>query len=890
MTSVDELSDEEAVKRLSLQNTAALLSHTKWLNLAESPDRGGKQLLPNDPDWLILIWRAGRGFGKQLCLETPVPTPSGWTTMGRLRAGDEVFDENGMPCNVTAAHPVDLTPESRRITFSDGTTIDACVDHLWVTWTHQDRKQYQRYQKRNRFPTNWVKHRIPLWDSFGREKGFCGPKVRTTAEIEISMTHGTRGDLSHCIPVALPLQMPDVDLPVDPYLLGYWLGNGDTACGAITTGSYKGNFDLREIMPMVLASYPDIAVRNDEARGQARIAVRGFAQALNQCGVLGNKHIPPNYLRAGYSQRLELLRGLCDSDGHVNAISGHIEFCSINETLAKQVLELVRSLGERPAMTVGRARLNGEDYGPKFRVTWRWAYGVKPFRLSRKADALNELGAQGLRLRHRMIVSIEPILPKPMRCISVDSPNHMYLAGEGMIPTHNTAAESQAMFWEMWRTGEPLIGHYLAATLSDVRGTIFEGPAGMRAVVPAECLKGASWDQAYNKSLHELNLANGSLIKGFATTEEGNRLRGPQCHFLAGDEAAAWDKPPGNFEIAFNNAMFGVRLPYPDGTPARAVFGTTPRPISFMKNLEKRKDVRVVRGSSYENLRNLSPSFRAQLLALQGTLIGKQEIEGDYIDEGAASLFKRSWFRLWPAGKKLPEFSFIVQSYDTASSEEDFDKKKQERDPTACTIWGIFNLAQQFTEEERRRMRVRGRYAALLCDAWAEHLGLPELLDKARAQNRIKWGSPGRRSDLVLIENKSSGIQMRQMLSTYGVSSWPYNPVQSKDMRYHAVTPVAAQGMIFVPESGIPERKGQARDWVEPFLQQVCAYTGPGSVEHDDYIDSFSQAIIYLKDQGMLEVKPEIENLDYEETREKLQREAVGIQEKTRERTSPYGA
>src|SRR6202012_801647 len=97
--------------------------------------------------------------------------------------------------------------------------------------------------------------------------------------------------------------------------------------------------------------------------------------------------------------------------------------------------------------------------------------------------------------------------------------------------------------------------------------------------VPAECLYQGSWDRAYNKQAKQLRLANNSVIRGFATTEEGNRLRGPQCHRLAGDELAFWDKPRGNLKIAFNNAMFGLRLRSPDGSPAKAVFGTTPKTI-----------------------------------------------------------------------------------------------------------------------------------------------------------------------------------------------------------------------------------------------------------------------------------------------------------------------
>ena len=170
----------------------------------------------------------------------------------------------------------------------------------------------------------------------------------------------------------------------------------------------------------------------------------------------------------------------------------------------------------------------------------------------------------------------------------------LWRAGRGF---GKTKALTEFGWWESWRVPN-LICHVVAPTQADVRGTSFEGPAGFNAVVPAECLVHGTLEKAYNKSTHELRLNNGSLIRGFAATENGSRLRGPQCNVLLGDEVAAWDVPAGNLEQSLNNALFGLRLPYPDGTPARAVLGTTPRPIPYLKRLEKRAGVRVITGTS----------------------------------------------------------------------------------------------------------------------------------------------------------------------------------------------------------------------------------------------------------------------------------------------------
>lgn len=466
----------------------------------------------------------------------------------------------------------------------------------------------------------------------------------------------------------------------------------------------------------------------------------------------------------------------------------------------------------------------------------------------------------------------------------------LWRAGRGFGKTWTL---SHATWWEAWRV-PGIICHYLAPTLSDVEGTIFGGPAGLRGVIPTECLYGHSWEKAHNGSLHFVRLSNNSIIRGFATTEQGNRLRGPQCHFLAGDELAAWDKPPGNAEKAFDNAMLGCRLKYPDGTPARAAFGTTPTPISFLKRLEKRKDVKVVVGTSYENLSNLSESYRNTLLSKAGTLIGRQEIMAEYIDEANdLSIFKRKWFRLWPADRKLPEFLFVLEVYDTAFSEEDYSAREQKTDPTASLVLGVFNTHAVFNEQERRKLGIRAKHAVLLCDSWSERLGFPELLDKARAQHRMRWGPPGKgkASDLVLIEQKASGISLRQALIQYGVPTWPYNPGrENKTMRAHSVSPIVQQQTMWIPESGIEARKGLPRDWVEPFLDQVCAFAGPDSTEHDDYVDCLTSGLSYLRDKGMLIATPEQQYLDYEERREAERDEAERIAVRTRpKRGNPYG-
>lgn len=468
----------------------------------------------------------------------------------------------------------------------------------------------------------------------------------------------------------------------------------------------------------------------------------------------------------------------------------------------------------------------------------------------------------------------------------------LFLAGRGW---GKTDALAEWGWWEAWRA-PGIIGHWVGPTNGDVVDVGFQGPAGLRAAIPAECLWRGSWEHAFRGSKPPVTLtfANRSVIKGFGATDEAGRLRGPQCHFMMGDELREWDKPAGNMETALNNALFGLRLPYPDGTPARALLATTPKPIPGLKRLLKRPGLRVVRGTTYENMRNLSVSYRNTLLAMQGTLMGRQEIDGVFIDEESdLSIIRRNWIKLWPADRKLPEFSFVLESYDTAGSEEDFDKKKQETDPTACQVWGVFNLNKAFPDAKvRQRMGIRGKYGMLLLEAWAERLGLPDLLDRARVQHRKKWGpDPGRKPDIVLIEDHSSGPGMRQMLGKWGVPVWAAKTGgRDKVMRLHGAAPHVKQGAVWVPESRREDRKGMPRDWVDPVLEEICAFIGEGSTEHDDHVDSFSQAVNYLAQRSMLIAEPEVQYLDAEEKKEADEKEAHRLSgiEKAGKRGNPY--
>jgi predicted phage terminase large subunit-like protein len=348
--------------------------------------------------------------------------------------------------------------------------------------------------------------------------------------------------------------------------------------------------------------------------------------------------------------------------------------------------------------------------------------------------------------------------------------------------------------------------------------------------------------------LHELKLINGSLIKGIPASEP-ERFRGPQFHGGWLDELAAWEY----LDEAWDMLQFGLRL----GMQPRLICTTTPRPKPLIVDLTKRKgkDVTVTIASTYDNIHNLAPTFQKQILQYEGTKIGRQEIHAEILDPESEGIIKRDWIKLWPATKPLPQFEYIVMSLDTAFTEETRDKKKGDPDYSACSVWGLF--------------RHEKKPAIVLLDCWQERLGLPDLIDRVKEEMRTQYGDGdkvpmikplfgpkssylvGRKPDLCLIEDKGSGISLRQILAREDILAYPYNPGKADKLtRLHAVSHLFLHGFIWVVES--EKRAGQPKTWAEPLISQLCSYTGDKSIKHDDLMDSATQAIRLISDKNML--------------------------------------
>lgn len=347
---------------------------------------------------------------KGLSLDTIIPTPDGYTTMGEIKVGDELFNALGEVTTVIAKSEVKNLP-CYEIEFQNGQTFIADCEHRWFAKGASI--------KRNE------------WD------------ILTTEEIYIAKKLG--------FPVVIP-QSPSVEfeskeLLIPPYILGYWLGNGN---------SYSASLSCCEDDADELISYIEgysVSKSKDPRNNTCTLHVSSLSDnkkdgslvsKLRELNLLKNKHIPNIYKRSSREQREELIRGLCDSDGCIDNTRGRVKYCSVKEELAYGAYEILCSLGERCTIRSGISKGFGRDT-LFYEVEWK-PKTFNPVKLKRKAERYKEPILSSIGTSIKAVRKIESV---PTQCIAVESGDatdevdfrKSFLIGEGFYPTHNTVCK-----------------------------------------------------------------------------------------------------------------------------------------------------------------------------------------------------------------------------------------------------------------------------------------------------------------------------------------------------------------------------------------------------------------------------------------------------------------
>lgn len=355
-------------------------------------------LIKNGDDITIGDW-------KGLPLDTEIPTINGWSTIKDLKVGDYIYDKDGFPTKIVNKSEVHYNP-CYKITFDNGKSIVADHEHKWLI-------------------------------SFKKSKSKKRPDgyehtVMTTEEIYCYLENleERRSDLIPKILNPKPLECPEEKLPIDPYVLGVWLGDGSKACGLVTQA--KGSPIWEEIKKRGY-EIGENSQHNPDRENVEMKTIYGLRTELVNLNLLNNKHIPDIYQRASFQQRLDLLRGFMDTDGYFHPKRKRFVMSTGQEWQKSCLTKLLATFGIKTTTFEYFKKFNGK----KFQV-WDVCFSTDLFNpfLTRNQDIIQTENQNNRTFRN--IEKVEIVDTVPTQCLEVDSPSHTFLCTEEMIVTHNT--------------------------------------------------------------------------------------------------------------------------------------------------------------------------------------------------------------------------------------------------------------------------------------------------------------------------------------------------------------------------------------------------------------------------------------------------------------------
>lgn len=564
-------------------------------------------------------------WGKAQWVEEPILTPTGWKRMGDVKVGDDVFSQDGSSTKVTEVFPQGVKP-LYKLTFDDGSSVEVCDDHTWTIKTAKERfKPYYR----NKPNINYGK-----WINV------------TTAEMR-------RIDLSKprnrpVIPAVDPIRFPEVEVLIDPYTLGVLLGDGSTVSHANFTS------DDPDIVSRIEKKY-----RVTKHKSKYAYGIYGLDQQLIKLGLMGKraweKSIPNQYLYNSAGVRLDVLRGLMDTDGHIDRYN-KVQFYSTSQVLAEQVREIIWSLGGKATFRTKTTsyRKNGVmvNCRPCFIVTMRLK--DNPFYLPRKAEKYSVIKRKYT--FNRVLRSIEYTKDAEAQCITVAHPSELYVTKDYIV-THNSAIISILQLWylfnkfgikakndEDWFNIEYRTGNI--APYSSLTEPVFQA---MKAILTSSYpIRGEDgvvttnkckieWfflpDKTINSPPYKLFFINNSYIEHLSLMGgKGDNLQGKPYGLITYDEAPRSD----HLQMELDNSILGRLL---DWTAPLHLLGTPDQDSNsllyyhdmYKEGLVGLNNSYTQEGSIYENKFMTKEQIKDHEDMLEGNPLKDQMLHGKFI-------------------------------------------------------------------------------------------------------------------------------------------------------------------------------------------------------------------------------------------------------------------
>lgn len=342
------------------------------------------------------ILNAPVGVGKALALDTIVPTDEGFKTIKEIKIGDIVFNECGKPVKVLNKTEIWKQRPCYKITFKNGFSVIADEKHEWVCNYNIDSKSSKEFK---------VRETKQMWENYQRNEKY-----------------------RYYIKKNDPVLFSTKELPIPPYTLGIWLGDGTQTSSDITIN------DLDTIIWDEIEKEGFHISEKYRKKGKAHTAaILNFHSLLRENNLLKNKHIPDVYFYASYEDRLSLIQGLIDSDGSIDK-KGNIEFSNNNIFIIDGLRVLLNSIGITANITTRIPKLNGKSCNRNYRLNFKPTITDNVTRLPRyKKRIIIEKRKWGTT---HVIDSIEKTENQDTICIQVEG--GIFCIGDCFIPTHNS--------------------------------------------------------------------------------------------------------------------------------------------------------------------------------------------------------------------------------------------------------------------------------------------------------------------------------------------------------------------------------------------------------------------------------------------------------------------
>jgi len=723
--------------------------------------------------------------GKLLSDSTVLPTPKGWKKHGDLKIGDYVFGLDGKPTMINWISPKALA--TLEFEFTNGEKIRCHENHEWMVFN----------RSRNRWETNESKHFTQ------------GRKLLSN---------------NRCIyqlPLTVPLKFSEKNLPMHPYALGMWLGDGSSACSRICA-SYEDEIALRAVSA---CGYQNGARHIHNTTGViSQNYINGMTEELRYLNLINNKHIPDIYKFSSVEQRLELLAGLIDSDGSVEPKTSRVRITTSDPVLACDIKEIVRSFGwhvchykQKPCIStsgiIGSKEVSYLGFNPTTDI---------PTRVPRKE-------IQRFTKKRRIgLKSVRQCDPEPGHSISVESPDGMYLVGKTIIPTHNTMMVSE--YFPAWYLGRNPEHQVIATTYSYERAT----DVGRK-------VRNQMLMDAYQEIFPDFTLSSDSKSANRLSSEQGGNYfsvgvggaiagRGADL-FLIDDPIKGREEADSEVSrrklidwyrsVAYTRLLPGGRIVvistrwhYDDLTGYLLEEDVDNWEVLKFPAIAEEDEPVIGRKRGEALWPAKYPIERLQVIR---DVVGSREwnslYQQDPIDE-EGGVVKISWFKRYDEHEMLrfemnpetPPFNikYLAISWDTAFKESEINTT-----PSCATVWGASDI---------------GFY---LIDVFTQRMNFPKL--KRKSISLYNYYS-NFLNTVVLIEDKASGQSLIQVLQEEtNIPIIKMIPDKGKVIRMESVSNVIEGGRVHIPNSA---------SWLSEFERQISQFP---LGRFKDIVDSTSQ-------------------------------------------------